>query len=522
MSFTSTRSRSLTDVTVLPGGKLLAAGSLTSTNTGSLAFAAVQYNANGTLDPSFGSGGVATVDFGAEAMAVAVQPGTGGKILLAGGGDDVTRLNSNGTLDTTFGPKGSAGKVSITPVRKVVNKVDSMVVLPDGRFILAGSALNPGSNNSGSLVLARFNANGTLDTTFGNNGLVVTSIAVQDVLGSDEHSVRVAVDASGRFIVAATTPGSFTTRDFRVARFNANGSLDTTFGPAHTGVVTTDLSNGGEDIADGLAIQADGKIVVGGGAYPVNSAGFLFALARYNPDGTLDPTFNGDGIVTADPIANYPSSGGRIFDLAIQPDGRIVTAGDGSYSFTQSDGSPYDSYTLAVVMRFNADGSVDTSYGPSGTGAAITGSGDYSSSVLGVALQPDGRLVEAGINQNASLAYYAPTLTRFTGSAPSPSPVQVGSFTASSSTVTAGSTVTLTAGSISTANAGATVTTVAFYAVNSAGVEQLLGYGTQNADGTWTLTFTVNLMSDSYTLLAVAADSTGTVSDPLAVSLNVM
>jgi uncharacterized delta-60 repeat protein len=458
-------------------------------------------------------------------MAVAVQPGTGGEILLAGTaqtrGDvfGVVRLNPNGTLDTTFGPKGSGGKVTVSPVPRVANEAYGMVVLPDGRFLLAGLTKNLGWSAQGSLALARFNANGTLDTTFGNKGSVVSSVAVDDTDTPGRHDVRVAVDAGGRIVVAATTPN---TNDFLVARFNPNGSLDATFGPARTGVVTTDILGGSIDFARSLALQGDGKIVVGGLADPVGGNSLL-ALARYNPDGTLDTTFDGNGIATAAVVMNTVS-GADADALVIQPDGKIVTAGQGSYSVTRSDGSTYQSGNMILAMRFNPDGSRDTSYGPSGTGAVMTSLG-FNSRASGVALQPDGSLVVAGaMNTTAGpgtyLEYFA--LVRFTASAAAPSPVQVGSFTASSTTVAAGSPVTLTAGGITTANAGATVTKVAFYSVDGTGTEQLLGYGTKNADGTWALAFTANLAPGSYTLLALAADSTGAVSDPLALSLQVV
>jgi uncharacterized delta-60 repeat protein len=432
------------------------------------------------------------------------------------------RLNPNGTLDTTFGPKGSGGKVSVTGGG---NEADSMAVLPDGSFVLAGMSIQ--SSGAGLLALDRFNANGTLDTTFGKSGHgvvageVVTSISIARA-GTNQHCVRVAVDSSGRIIVTATTAGAIATRDFLVARFNANGSLDTTFGPAHTGVVTTDILGGSVDNARALAIQPDGKIVVGGSSNAVNGPGYLLAMARYNTDGTLDTTFGSGGIVTADAIPNYYHSGAQIFALAIQPDGRIATAGEGGYYTTNSDGSVnYQSPQLVVSMRFNADGSTDTSYGPSGTGAVLTSFGDNSSEVddvAGAALQPDGGLVVVG-NMNTPQQYSA--LARFVGSAPSPSPVQVGSVAATPNPVAAGSPVTLTAGGVTTSNAGATVTMVAFYAINDAGVAVFLGDAIRNADGTWTLTWTVNLASGQYTLLALAVDSSGSISDPLAINLDV-
>src|SRR5262249_2520720 len=160
----------------------------------------------------------------------------------------------------------------------------------------------------------------------------------------------------------------------------------------------------------------------------------------------------------------------------------------------------------------------------SGTGVVMTSLG-YNAEVSAMALQPDGRTVVAGkmiTDPSIGPQIQSFALTRFTASSAGPSPLQVGSFTASSTTATARNPVTLTAGGITTTNPGATITQVAFYSIDSFGTEQLLGYGTANADGTWTLTFTASLTPGSYTLLALAVDSTGAVSDPFALSLNVV
>lgn len=530
LSATGSTAQALTDVSVLPDGRLLAAGYANDN------FAAARYNPDGTPDASFGSGGVAAVDFRGgfdRAAAIAVQPGTGGKMLLAGTAFDrgdkfgVVRLNPNGTLDTSFGPSKGGGKVTVTPVARVANVVNGMAVLPDGRFILVGIARDS-PYARGTVVLTRFDANGTPDLTFGNRGTVVSSLVVatrSDGGGISNDSVSVALDAGGRVVVAGSTTDASPAKDVLVARFTANGAPDPTFGPAGTGVVRTDVS-GLTDWGHSLAIQPDGKLVVGGLAAQPNedSAGIL---ARYNPDGTLDPTFDGDGKVVTDSVPGYLSITAATA-LAVQPDGKIVTAGQGGYAILRGDGTYDETGNLVLAMRFNPDGSRDLTYGPSATGQVMTSLG-YNARVGDLALQPNGRVVVAGAMNTAGPTATDPSpyverfaLVRYTGASVAPSPVQVGSFSSSSSSVAAGSPLTLTAGNVTTATSGATVARVAFYAVNSFGVEQFLGYAAQQPDGSWALTLTVTLKPGAYTLLAVAADSTGAVSNPLTLSLQVL
>jgi uncharacterized delta-60 repeat protein len=538
LNTTGTTSQALTDVTALPDGKLLTAGYVkgppTTAGFVSLDFAAARYNPDGTFDTSFGSGGMVTVDFkgGTDwATAAAVQPGTGGKILLAGSAYvnntvfGVVRLNPDGTLDTTFGLKGSKGKVTASPDARHADDAYSMVVYPDGKFLLAGLARNLASTAWGSIALARFNADGTLDTSFGTKGTVLTTITAWGESKPDQHVVNVAVDGNGRIVVSASDARITGNRaDFLVARFNTNGSLDTTFGAAGTGVVTTDLASGSYDRAYTMALQSDGKILVGGMESP--STGLPnptpLAVVRYNPDGSLDTTFGQGGIDLAVWDVGPGQIGAATAEaVAVQPDGKILIAARGDRATPDGAGNYSFDYGSILLMRFNADGSRDLSYGPSGTGTVTTSLG-YHADVSAMALQADGRPVVVGeMNTNSPyFEYFA--LARFTGSTASPSPVQIGSFAASSTTVPAGSPVTLTAGGITTTNAGATVTQVGFYYVDSSNTEQFLGYGTHNADGTWTLTFTANLAPGSYTLLALAADSDGALSDPLALSLQVV
>jgi uncharacterized delta-60 repeat protein len=507
------------DMVLQPDGKILTAGYTTSPNT-SDDFAVARYNSNGTLDATFGGGGLATVDFqrGSDsARAVALQPGTGGKVLVAGyvGGDfGVVRLNPSGAVDTTFGPKGSKGKVIVD--LGGAEHLNDVAVLPSGKFVLAGAS-------NGTIALARFNADGTLDTTFGNKGKVVTAVAVALEVSNLEHAVSVAVDTLGRVVVSGNTrqvhPDS--PRDFLVARFTAAGALDTTFGAAHTGVVTTDIRSGSIDRATALVLQGDGKIVLAGYSAPATAPyqPQPAALVRYNPDGSLDPAFGQGGVATA---AWQP--GGVYFQETSaaleQPDGKILLAGLADDYTKTVLGSSDTPAVLLLHMRLNPDGSPDTSYGSLGTGAVATAiPPDLNARATAMALQPDGRVILAGFQEGSGVDDVV--LARYLPASTSPSPVQVGSLAAAPNPVAAGSSVTLTAGSVTTTSPGATIAMVAFYVVDAVGSEQFLGYGARQADGTWALTVTADLAPGTYTLLALAVDSTGVISDPVGIYLDV-
>jgi uncharacterized delta-60 repeat protein len=195
--------------------------------------------------------------------------------------------------------------------------------------------------------------------------------------------------------------------------------------------------------------------------------------------------------------------------IALQTNGAIVVGG------TEGEaGSPNETF---VVARFNpTDGSLDTSFGASGFRTApVQIQNSYG---VDVAIQPDGKIVTAGtqsVNTSSGYTAFAFALARFLPSEP-----QVGSFTASPNPVTAGSNLTLTASNITDANPGAAITQVAFCA-DQGGTETPLGYGTQNSQGVWTLTFTVNLAPGTYTLIAQAEDSDGVLGAPSTLSLTV-
>ena len=305
-------------VAIQADGRIVAAG----TGTASVDFALARYNRDGSLDTDFGGDGNVTTDFGGSdgAEGVAVQPD--GKIVAAGGGAAdfaLARYNRDGSLDTSFHGDGK-----VTTDFGGLDAAVGVAIQPNGRIVAAGFAAG-----SADFALARYNRDGSLDTSFDGDGMVTT-----DFGGSMfEAAAGVAIQPDGRIVAAG-----FTQSDFALARYNRDGSLDTSFDG--DGKVTTDF--GGTDFAfGGLAIQPDGRIVAAGGGAP----GDDFALARYNRDGSLDTSFDGDGKVTTDFGASDQASA-----IAIQSGGKIVAAGHRA----ESVGINW------ALARYNRDGSLDT------------------------------------------------------------------------------------------------------------------------------------------------------------------
>jgi len=295
-------------IAIQQDGKIVVAG---STNNGTANdFAVIRYNENGRLDPSFGKGGIAITsisDGDDNASGVAIQ--TDGKIVVAGSSNNgsnfdfaLIRYNPDGTPDPAF---GTGGVVSID-IRNGDDQVSALAIQPDGKIVVAGY-----SNTD--LALARFRPNGSLDATFGEGGKVITSIRS----GEDEASA-ISIQPDGKIVVAGSSNNGLNF-DFAVVRYNPNGTLDRTFGKG--GMVVT-LIRDGDDKASSVAIQADGKIIAGGSSN--NGLNFDFALIRYFPDGTLDPAFGEMGIVMTD----IRSGDDHANAIAIQTDGKIVAAGN--------------------------------------------------------------------------------------------------------------------------------------------------------------------------------------------------
>lgn len=380
---------------IQPDGKILAVGQ--ALFIGIADFALVRYNGNGTLDASFGNSGKVATDFSSasdQAFAVALQPD--GKIIAGGVARmgsrtlfGIARYNSNGMLDTTF---GSGGKMTTTFSQFGGNEAFAMALQTDGKILLAGRAL---INNNFNFALARFNSDGTLDTTFDTDGKVTTAI------GTSSGAAGIALQPDGKFVVVGFARIGAST-DFALARYNADGSLDPNFGV--NGTATTGFGTGNDYIL-AVALQPDGKLAVAG--ISRNSPGELdtFALARYTPNGVLDSSFGANGKVVTS-IISQDANGATA--IALQANGKIVVAG---YTFLNAPIGATNRSDFALA-RYNPNGTLDISFGTSG-GILTTDFGSDSDVAYALAIQSDGKIIAAGfardnISNNFGLTRYIP------------------------------------------------------------------------------------------------------------------
>lgn len=278
----------------------------------------------------------------------------------------LVRYNSDGSLDSSLSGDG----IQTTDLGSGGGGFWDLEIQGDQRIVAGGYA----SVNSGQMAVVRYLPDGSLDPSFDADGKAFTSFP-----GGGKRDTHVAAQGFAvelqpdQKIVVAGRVWNFNAGSWRfgVARFNSNGDLDTSFGG--TGQVTTDFGLGIHHEVSALAIQVDGKIIAAGGG------GGYFLMARYNPDGSLDSSFDGDGRVILD--VSSSSGWGLFADIAIQPDGKIVAGG--GHTFTAQ----------GIVARYNADGSLDSSFGNGG----IFQHPDFAGPIGDVEIQSDGGIVASGI-----------------------------------------------------------------------------------------------------------------------------
>jgi uncharacterized delta-60 repeat protein len=346
-----------TGVALQNDGEIVAVG-----QAGGGDFALARYNPDGSLDTSFSGDGKQTTDFGRYDAAAGVALQGDGRIVAVGrtfgGGADfaLARYNPDGSLDPSFSGDGRQ-----TTDFGGGDFADGVALQGDGKIVAVGGA-------GGDFALARYQPNGTLDTTFSSDGRQTTDF------GAVDGAAAVALQADGKIVAVGVGGG-----DFALARYQPNGTLDTTF--SGDGRQTTDF--GGHDVAAGVALQGDGRIVA------VGVGGGDFALARYNPNGTLDPSFSGDGKQTTDFGGSDGAAG------VVLQGGKIVAVGGGGAGF--------------ALARYNPNGSLDSSFSGDGKQTTAVGGGG---TATGVALQGDGKIaavgLASGVGFDFALARYSP------------------------------------------------------------------------------------------------------------------
>ena len=403
------------DMALQPDGKFVVVGTMTHDQFDDEDFLVARFHPNGELDTSFGNAGRTSFDIsGGVDFANAVALQADGKIVVCGstrpsGASEfanrfvVVRYHSNGSLDAGF---GDGGKV-LTDFFGFLNRANAVVVQPDGKLVVAGFATQVPSPDGADFALARYNADGSLDTTFGSGGKVVTSFSnFPDIIEA------LALQPDGKIIAGGTLrlDNNFYRGDFALTRYNPDGTLDATFGEG--GMVITDVTASDtliDQIKD-LALEPDGKIIAGGSAVSLIFSGDKFAMARYQPDGTLDASFGAGGKVST--VFNVRSGASGV---ARQANGKIILAG--------AVVLPGNDFSDVALARYNSDGTLDATFGNAGRKVDnLTENG--SDGAAAIALQPDGRIVIAGISGNAAQSYDF-LLARYLGDGIAPEVVNV-------------------------------------------------------------------------------------------------
>ncbi len=385
-------------IALQPDGRIVAVG---ETERGSrFDFAVARYERNGALDRTFGVGGKTVTALGtknAAATAVAISPD--GDILAAGPTavshsvhDQfvLVRYARNGALDTGFGSGGTVdAPFAVDNIGVFLTA--RLALQSDGKILLAATTAAANSPLY-HFALARYNRDGYLDASFGDGGVVTTGFGADAVVLSG-----VAIQPDGKIVVAGyrldVAPQGASLGGFALARYSRDGSLDPTFGSG--GLVTTTIASGGAAAA-AVAVQQDGRIVAAGLAYTARDLqGAKVALARYEPDGSLDASFGAGGTVTT-ALGDDPSVRG----IGIRSDGKIVVAG----RFR-------DQQSMFALARYDADGALDSRFGRGGVVRTAFDIGDAEANAL--AIQRDGKILAAGSSEDPDAATTTFALARY-------------------------------------------------------------------------------------------------------------
>ncbi|MDZ4187262.1 MAG: hypothetical protein U1D25_04005, partial [Hydrogenophaga sp.] len=348
-------------------GKIIVAGYTQKSGDSTMGLAIIRYNPDGSLDTSFSDTGVVTsIDSGKHKIGHAVALQADGKILIAGAVSCtnrqtpgyctlIERYNTDGSIDSTFNGPGA--------IRVDVNTsgASGFIIQSDGKILIVGSR---DDGNGDELSVARYQADGAIDSTFGNSG--VSTVSIGSEIGSKNYGTSISRSLDGGILVAGVANSRSKNNHFALTKLTKDGQIDKGFG-SNGSVVTYVSVPPDSSFAHGMAVQSDGKILVAGESSSPNTnffpypgvyrqANIDFAIVRYTENGELDKSFGNNGIA----ITDFSLLEDRGYSVALQSSGLIILAGS-SFTHDEND-SYYGGYDSIAVARYNTKGVLDVEF----------------------------------------------------------------------------------------------------------------------------------------------------------------
>jgi uncharacterized delta-60 repeat protein len=374
---------------IQPDKKILAGGTISK--GGLNQFGLARYNSDGSLDESFGNLGKVISNYPELMLLSTMALQSDGKIVVAGNLFNssftishfvLVRYDTNGLLDTTFGIDGRV----ITNLTDKLDKITSIIIQSDGKILASGTTSNDSNYSDFSIV--RYNPDGTLDPSFGNNGITITSIRTWD------FGYAMALQDDNKIVISGSTSNEFNPvfgpdYDFLVLKYDKYGVLDATFGNGGSVIIGTTEAN---EKALSVKVLPDGKIVIGGEHHIMK---YSFMISQLLPNGNVDTSFGNNGIVLNELASQFIES------VAKQTDGKfLITEYHGTGGCCSAD---------IKLMRFLTDGNFDTTFGTNGIVTAdFLNENNQANSIV---VQDDGKILIGGVSGNQIHSDYG--LARF-------------------------------------------------------------------------------------------------------------